>query len=85
MMYKVQSKVIKGEKKDVIYNVNGSHITESLLTVSQLKALIKTNINILEHSEIEKEVLYFGSKEKKDENEIVELVSGLEYNVFIKQ
>ena len=47
MRYNIQSKVIKGEKKDVIYNVNGSHITESLLTVAQLKALIKTKINVL--------------------------------------
>jgi len=85
MMYKVQSKVIKGEKKDVVHNVNSNFITESLLTVTQLKTLVKTKINILEHAEIESEVLFLGNKEKKDENEIVELVSGLEYNVFIKQ
>jgi len=85
MMYKVQSKVIKGEKKDVVHNVNSNFITESLLTVAQLKTLVKTKINILEHAEIESEVLFLGNKEKKDENEIVELVSGLEYNVFIKQ
>jgi hypothetical protein len=84
-MYKVQSKVIKGEKKDVVHNVNSNFITESLLTVAQLKTLVKTKINILEHAEIESEVLFLGNKEKKDENEIVELVSGLEYNVFIKQ
>jgi hypothetical protein len=84
-MYKVQSKVIKGEKKDVVHNVNSNFITESLLTVTQLKTLVKTKINILEHAEIESEVLFLGNKEKKDENEIVELVSGLEYNVFIKQ
>ena len=85
MMYKVQSKVLKGEKKDVVHNVNSNFITESLLTVAQLKTLVKTKINILEHAEIESEVLFLGNKEKKDENEIVELVSGLEYNVFIKQ
>ena len=85
MMYKVQSKVIKGEKKDVVHNVNSNFNTESLLTVAQLKTLVKTKINILEHAEIESEVLFLGNKEKKDENEIVELVSGLEYNVFIKQ
>ena len=85
MMYKVQSKVIKGEKKDVVHNVNSNFITESLLTVAQLKTLVKTKINILEHAEIENEVLYLGNKEKKDENEIIQLVSGLEYNVFIKQ
>ena len=85
MRYNIQSKVIKGEKKDVIYNSNCNYITESLLTVAQLKTLIKTKINVLEHSEIESEVLYFGNKEKKDENEIIEIVSGLEYNVFIKQ
>lgn len=81
MKYHITKKVkING---DTISRTLTDYNTEELLTCANLKALIKSELK--EPFEVGKEILIVKNQEIKDENQIIENVSNIEYVIYYKK
>lgn len=61
----------------------GDYNTEEPLTCANLKALVKSQLK--EPFEVEGETLLVKNEEIKDDNQIIEPVSNIEYVIFYKK
>lgn len=94
MKYIIQSKIVKTQKvkkkdkEDIVEtyynNSTSSFDAEKNLTVSEIKKMCKDFFGDLGPQEIEKEVLLFGKTEKTNDSEVIEPISGLKYNLYLK-
>lgn len=60
-----------------------SYDSANTLNCADLKSLIKSKLNT-NYPVFDKDVIYIGSKQVKDNNEIIENISGIEYNIYYK-
>ena len=87
MNYSVQIVVFQGEneKNRLIRNNSSTTIkSDKDLTVGELKQKCKEWYGFPSNTVVIEEKLYKGNKEKTDNNEILGIVHGLEYDVIIK-
>lgn len=83
MRQNIQIKILKNSGKTIVTNyVTNLDLNPSDTTVNQ-KAAIKSSISNVDLFEVEDEILWWGSKKLKDD-ELVQLKSGLEYNLIVK-
>lgn len=83
MKYSVQVKIFHETENKTMSNYVRAFDMSNDVTCSDFKTNIKNTLNTAYNLQVLKEVLYIGNKEIKDD-EKVPLVSGIEYNLFLK-
>ena len=83
MRQNIQIKILKNSGDTIVTNYVTSLDLQSSATTLTQKSIIKSSISNIDTFEIENEILWWGNKKLKDD-EIVQLRSGLEYNLIVK-